>query len=128
MRMLLYWLVLVLIDCAPSPLPAASGTLSLKETHPDASSQPRGRLQKLRQKEDQETDSDRPRDVMPAPSLLRDVLGTLGRIGVRAVAKAAESVLEDVGTVAENVTKKTHKVRKGLGRIPRERTDDDGEE
>jgi hypothetical protein len=37
------------------------------------------------------------------------------------VAKAAESVLEDVGTVAENVVQKTRKARTGFGKIPRER-------
>ena len=52
--------------------------------------------------------------------LLRESLYTLGRIGVRAVAKAAESVLEDVDRVAENVSKKTKKVRSGLGKLPRE--------
>jgi hypothetical protein len=60
--------------------------------------------------------------------LLREGLYTLGRIGVRAVAKAAESVLEDVDRVAENVSKKTKKARSGLGKLPRERRYDDDAE
>lgn len=60
--------------------------------------------------------------------ILYDSLATLGRIGVRAVAKAAESVLEDVGTAAEKVAHKTRKARSGLGKIPRERHwEDDAE-
>jgi hypothetical protein len=57
--------------------------------------------------------------------LLRDGLATLGRIGVRAAAKAAESVLDDIGNVAEKVVHRTRKAKSGLGRIPRERRDDD---
>lgn len=57
--------------------------------------------------------------------LLREGLYTMGRIGVRAMAKAAESILEDVGAVADNVSHKTRKVKNGLGKFPRERRGDD---
>ena len=57
--------------------------------------------------------------------LLRESLATLGRIGVRAVASACESVLEDVGTVAEKVVHKTRKTKAGMGKFPRERRGDD---
>lgn len=48
-------------------------------------------------------------------------LGKLARIAVRAIGKAAESVLEDVGDIADEVSTKTKKARGGLGKIPRER-------
>jgi hypothetical protein len=63
---------------------------------------------------------------MPLPPLLREAIHTLGRIGVRAVAKGAESVLDDIGTVADNVSKKTKRAKSGLGKIPHEWRDDDG--
>lgn len=64
---------------------------------------------------------------MPLPPAVLDTLSFLGRVGVRALGKAAESVLEDVGTVAEDVAKKTKKARSGLGGIPRERRRRDDE-
>lgn len=60
--------------------------------------------------------------------LLREGLATLGRIGVRAVASAYESVLEDVGSAAEKVVYKTRKAKAGIGKIPRERRGDDDAE
>lgn len=53
--------------------------------------------------------------------IVREGLVTLGRIGVRAFVAAAESVLEDVGTAADNVSKSTRKVKTNIGRIARER-------
>lgn len=57
--------------------------------------------------------------------LLRESLYTLGRIGVRAAKSAAESVLEDIGAVADHVGHRTRKAKRGLGDFPRERRDDD---
>jgi hypothetical protein len=62
------------------------------------------------------------------PPFVVEALGRVARIGVRAAAKAVESVLEDVGDaardvgdVANNVAKKTDRAKQGLGAIPRER-------
>lgn len=52
---------------------------------------------------------------------------TLGRVGVRAVAQAGDSLLRDLGDVAETVSKKTKKARRKIADIPRERYADEEE-
>jgi hypothetical protein len=59
------------------------------------------------------------------PPAAKETLALLGRIGVRAVGKFAESVLEDISDAAETVAKKTKRAKNGLGKIPRERRSDD---
>lgn len=60
-------------------------------------------------------------------SMVREGLMTLGRVGVRAVAQAGDSLLRDLGDVAETVSKKTKKARRKIADIPRERYADEEE-
>lgn len=62
---------------------------------------------------------------MPLPPAAKETLALLGRIGVRAVGKFAESVLEDISDAADTVAKKTKRAKTTLGKIPRERRSDD---
>jgi hypothetical protein len=54
---------------------------------------------------------------MPASPPLRDLLTTLGRIGARAFAAAAESVADDVDAAAEEVGKRAKRAKKKIGTI-----------
>jgi hypothetical protein len=53
----------------------------------------------------------------PAPPFVRDFLVAIGRSGVKAVAAALDSVLEDAQGVADEASRRVRKGRKRLSKI-----------